>query len=695
MGRFYGAIKILYKEVTMENLRKILKRVFGYDEFRPLQKEIVENILKKKDVLVIMPTGGGKSLCYQLPALIFQGLTIVVSPLISLMKDQVEQLCDLGVDAVFLNSSLPYDEYQRNIALIKKRKVKLLYIAPEALLKPNMLVFISSIRVDCLTIDEAHCISDWGHDFRPEYRALVEVRKRLPDAACVALTATATIQVRTDIRNTLGFDSASEFLGSFNRSNLFIRIVPKVNPVNQLVQLVKKFPDQSGIIYCFTRKQVDGLYDLLAKEGFSARPYHSGLSDNDRRQNQEMFIRDDVRIIVATIAFGMGINKPDVRFVIHYDLPKNIEGYYQEIGRAGRDGLRSDCILMFSYADIHKVNYIISQKEEREQRIARIHLNSILQFVESDMCRRKPLLDYFGEKYAGINCEMCDNCMDDKKNSVDITIPAQKFLSCVKRTGEIFGAGHIIDVLRGSKSKKIFKFGHQKVSTYGIGNDLSKKQWFQLSRQFIQKGLMLQDMEFGGLKLTPGAYEVFRGNETVFGIFEETDEPPEVRKKTIRPPRLGGNKRIGVFASRSPFRPNPIGLSTVEVEDIIIKNEKAFIHLKGVDFLDNTPVLDIKPYIAYGDSIPEAKCSFAKRPPTTSLEIVFSHEARLACESLKEKYPALKKLITQILEYDPRPAYYPKKSKRNTFGVKLFDLDIKWEVKENTATVTAIEKVFK
>jgi len=517
----------------MENSGKILKRVFGYDEFRPLQKEIIENILKKNDVLVIMPTGGGKSLCYQLPALIFQGLTIVVSPLISLMKDQVEQLRELGVDAVFLNSSLAHEEYQRNITRIKNGKVKLLYIAPEGLLRPNMMDFISSMRVDCLAIDEAHCISDWGHDFRPEYRALVEVRKRLPDAACVALTATATIQVRTDIRNTLGFDSASEFLGSFNRPNLFIRVVPKVNPVNQLIQLVKKFPDQSGIIYCFTRKQVDGLYDVLSKEGFSARPYHAGLSDNDRRQNHEMFIRDDVRIIVATIAFGMGINKPDVRFVIHYDLPKNIEGYYQEIGRAGRDGLRSDCILMFSYADIHKVKYIIGQKEEREQRIARIHLSSILQFVESDMCRRKPLLDYFGEKYEGINCEMCDNCMDDKKDSVDITIPAQKFLSCVKRTGEIFGAGHIIDVLRGSKSKKIFKFGHQKVSTYGIGNDLTKKQWFQLSRQFIQKGLMLQDMEFGGLKLTPGAYEVFRGNETVSGIFEETDEPPEVRKKAI------------------------------------------------------------------------------------------------------------------------------------------------------------------
>ena len=515
----------------MENSGKILKRVFGYDEFRPLQKEIIENILKKNDVLVIMPTGGGKSLCYQLPALIFQGLTIVISPLISLMKDQVEQLRELGVDAVFLNSSLAHEEYQRNITRIKSGKVKLLYIAPEGLLRPNMLDFFSSMRVDCLAIDEAHCISEWGHDFRPEYRALSEVRKRLPDAACAALTATATTQVRTDIRNTLELGSAGEFLGSFNRPNLFIRIVPKVNPVNQLLQLVRNYPDQSGIIYCFTRKKVDELYDVLGKEGFSVKPYHAGLPDSDRKQNQELFIRDDVRIIVATIAFGMGINKPDVRFVIHYDLPKNIEGYYQEIGRAGRDGLRSDCTMMFSYADIHKVKYIISQKEEREQRIARIHLSSILQFVESDMCRRKPLLDYFGEKYAGNNCEMCDNCMDDKKDSVDITIPAQKFLSCVKRTGEIFGAGHIIDVLRGSKSKKILKFGHQKVSTYGIGNDLSKKQWFQLSRQFIQKGLMLQDMEFGGLKLTPGAYEVFRGNETIFGVFEETDEPTEVRKK--------------------------------------------------------------------------------------------------------------------------------------------------------------------
>ena len=501
--------------------KTILQNVFGYDEFRPLQEKIIDNVLRKNDTLAIMATGGGKSLCYQIPALVFSGLTIVVSPLISLMKDQVEQLTESGVAAVFLNSSLPPAEYRRNVEQIKQNKIKIVYLAPEALLKPKILAMLSSVKLDCIAIDEAHCISAWGHDFRPEYRQLVEVRSRFPDAACIALTATATPRVREDIKQSLRFDASSEFIASFNRENLFIQIVPKNNPLDQTIKFIKKFPDQSGIIYCFSRKQVDDLSSVLQRDGFSVKPYHAGLPEKDRKENQELFIRDDVQIIVATIAFGMGINKPNIRFVVHYDLPKNIESYYQEIGRAGRDGLKSDCLLLFSYADIQKLKYFINQKNDHEKRVANIHLNALLRFLETDICRRIPLLTYFGEEYSIKTCNMCDNCLAGKKELIDLTVCAQKFLSCVKRTGEVFGAGHIIDVLRGSKAQKVINFGHQHLSTYGIGKDYSKKQWLQLSRQLLNKKLMVQDMEFGGLKLTKKAWTILHGKETFSGRLEE------------------------------------------------------------------------------------------------------------------------------------------------------------------------------
>ena len=511
--------------------KTVLGDIFGYDEFRPLQREIIGNVLKKRDTLVIMPTGGGKSLCYQIPALIFKGLTIVVSPLISLMKDQVEQLTELGVPAVVLNSSLSNEEYSRNLERVKKNGVKLLYLAPEALLTPGMLSMLSSLQVDCLAIDEAHCISEWGHDFRPEYRQLVRVRSRFPFATCVALTATATPRVQEDIKNNLKFDASNEFIASFNRENLFIQVTPKNNPTSQTIEFLRNYPDQSGIIYCFSRRQVDDLYETLKSRGYSVRPYHAGLSDTERTQNQELFIRDDVQIIVATIAFGMGINKPNVRFVIHFDLPKNIETYYQEIGRAGRDGLRAHCLLLFSYADIQKIKYFINQKDDHEQQVANIHLNSMLQFAETNGCRRIPLLTYFGEDYSTEKCDMCDNCLAGEKKRVDITIPAQKFLSCVKRADEIFGANHIIDVLRGSQSKKVLKFGHTTLSTYGIGKEYSRKQWFHLARQFIQKGLIVQDTKYGSLKLTEKAYDVLKGRELVFGILEEEHFPDRKEKK--------------------------------------------------------------------------------------------------------------------------------------------------------------------
>jgi len=502
----------------IDQARSILKSVFGYDEFRPLQADIIANVLAKNDSLVVMPTGGGKSLCYQIPALIFEGLTIVISPLISLMKDQVAQLTQSGVAAAVLNSSLTPDAYRRNVRLVKQKKAKLLYLAPEALLKSNMQELLSAVNIDCLAIDEAHCISQWGHDFRPEYRRLAEARDHFIDTVCVALTATATPRVREDIKTSLHMDRDREFMASFNRENLFIRMLPKDSPVDQTIEFIRKFPDQSGIIYCFSRKQVEDLNAILEDEGFSVRPYHAGLSDMDRHRNQEAFIRDDVLIIVATIAFGMGIDKPNVRFVVHFDLPQNIESYYQEIGRAGRDGLKSHCLLLFSYGDVQKIKYFIDQKNDHEKRVANIHLSSLIRLAETEICRRIPLLHYFGEDYTLDQCNMCDNCLSEKKDLVDITVDAQKFLSCVKRTGEKFGSNHLIDVLRGSQAKKVQQFGHHKLSTYGIGQIYSKKQWQQLSRQFLHKELMVQDMEFGSLKLTAKGWDVLKGDLKIWGV---------------------------------------------------------------------------------------------------------------------------------------------------------------------------------
>ena len=510
----------------------ILNKVFGYHEFKPLQKEIVANVLEKRDTLVIMPTGGGKSLCYQLPALIFSGLTVVVSPLISLMKDQVQQLTALGVEAVCLNSSLDHEEYQNNAELVRSGTAKLLYVAPETLLMPKTLDLLDQCNVESITIDEAHCISEWGHDFRPDYRQLVNIKRRFPNAVCIALTATATLRVREDIKKNLTIEASNAFIASFNRDNLFLEIVNKSDPVSQTIEFLKKFPNQSGIIYCLSRKQVDELSRTLAKEGFSVRPYHAGLGEDIRNENQDLFIRDDAQIIVATVAFGMGINKPNVRFVVHYDLPKNIEHYYQEIGRAGRDGLQAHCLMLFSYSDIQKVKFFISQmSSEHEQMVATLHLTELLGMVETDMCRRIPLLKYFGEVFEAESCDTCDNCVNEKQPLVDITIPAQKFLSCVKRTGELFGIAHITDVLRGSEAQKILKFRHHLLSTHAIGMEFSKKQWSHLARQFIQKGLIFQDLEHGSLKLTSKAWDVMSGRETIMGLI---DHSVAKRSKTKR-----------------------------------------------------------------------------------------------------------------------------------------------------------------
>lgn len=506
----------------IDKARSILKSTFGYDTFRPLQEDIIEHVLQKKDTLVIMPTGGGKSVCYQIPSLIFDGLTIVVSPLISLMKDQVDQLTEYGVSAVMLNSYISEDLYRLNVSKIRSGEADLLYIAPESLMMPNIRDLLSQVNVDLFTIDEAHCISEWGHDFRPEYRKLAEIRKDFPEAVCIALTATATPRVRKDISNILEMKDSETFIASFDRENLFLNVVDKVNPVDQLLDFLYTRKGQSGIIYCFSRRQTDELYEDLKAEGYSVRPYHAGLSEHQRENYQNAFIRDKIDIIVATVAFGMGIDKPDVRFVIHHDMPQNIESYYQQIGRAGRDGLRSDCLLLYSYSDRQKINYFINQKEGEEKEVAKKHLDDLLGYLQTDECRRIPLMSYFGETYKEGDCGMCDNCLRMSDAIQDLTEPAQKFLSCIVRTDEMYGAGHITNILRGSKAKKIVENGHDKLSTYGIGKNFTKDQWMQLSRLLVRKEILRKDPEYGSLKVTAEGKLVLKGDEHVTGVLDRT-----------------------------------------------------------------------------------------------------------------------------------------------------------------------------
>ncbi len=495
----------------IDEARATLKRVFGYDEFRPLQEEIIANVLAKRDSLAVMPTGSGKSLCYQLPALLFPGLTVVVSPLISLMEDQVMQLRELGVAAAYLNSSLAYDEYVTISRRVAAGQIKLLYTAPETLLRPETLALLDGCRIDCLTIDEAHCISEWGHDFRPEYRQLAAVRRRFAGAVCLAVTATATERVRGDIRDSLGIADAAVFISSFDRENLFLAVEPRVDALGQTLAFLEAHRDQSGIIYCMTRKTVDALAAQLVAHGWNALPYHAGLDTATRTAHQRRFTYDEAPIVVATIAFGMGINKSNVRFVLHYDLPKDLESYYQQIGRAGRDGLRADCLLLFSSQDVFTINFLIDQGDPAQRPGAMARLQAMLGYAESDQCRRRPLLAYFGEAATRDTCDTCDNCTAGSGENVDLTVAAQKFLSCVKRTGEVFGAGHVIDVLRGSRAAAVLSRGHERLSTYNIGGEYSRKEWQQLARQFIQKGLLKQDMEHGSLKLTTRGWEVMRG----------------------------------------------------------------------------------------------------------------------------------------------------------------------------------------
>lgn len=501
----------LYNE---DRLTTLLRQHFGFNSFRPMQLEIINENLAGHNLIALLPTGGGKSLCYQLPAMVREGLTVVVSPLIALMKDQVDSLNELGIPATFLNSSLSSEQGKVIWRDLHQKRYKILYLAPERLMLDGMFESLQQWGVSSFAIDEAHCISEWGHDFRPEYRKLSNLRDNFPKVPIMALTATATERVRNDIVSLLQIKNSRLFVASFNRPNLSYRIVPRANPVKQIKEIVEQNIGESGIVYCLTRARTEELAEKLTKLGFPALAYHAGLSNKEREHRQNQFIQDKVSIIVATVAFGMGIDKPDVRYVVHHDLPKNIESYYQETGRAGRDGLPSECVLLYSPADSGKLHYFINQiSDPKEQEIARQHLTKLIAFCESSSCRRIGILSYFGEVFVDSKggeltaCGACDNCLTPRE-LFNGTEPALMILSCIKR---IFrhskfnvGMQHLVDVLMGANTDKIRRWNHQEISTYGIGNKRTRAEWIYFCRELIRVGLITQNSErYNVIEVTP------------------------------------------------------------------------------------------------------------------------------------------------------------------------------------------------
>lgn len=513
--------------------QEILRKIFGYSEFRGNQAEVIEQLIAGKDAFVLMPTGGGKSLCYQLPSLIRAGVGIIVSPLIALMQDQVDALLQLNVKAAFLNSSLhAQDAFKVEQALLEGN-LDLLYVAPERLLMPRFLELLERSQLALFAIDEAHCVSQWGHDFRPEYVQLSVLHERFPQVPRIALTATADEPTRREIIERLDLRRAKQFITSFDRANIRYRIVQKQNAREQLHQFLEaEHRGDAGIVYCLSRKKVEETAEWLKEKGWEALPYHAGLSKQERQRNQQRFIRKEGVIIVATVAFGMGIDKPNVRFVAHLDLPKSIEGYYQETGRGGRDGLPSNAWLSYGINDVITLRRMLdlSEAEEQHKRLERRKLDALLGFCETTLCRRQVLLHYFGEAYPG-NCGNCDNCLEPVA-TWDGKIAAQMALSCVYRTGQRFGVKHLIDVLLGKKTEQIERCRHYQVSTYGIGQEFNHQQWQSIYRQLIAADLLTIDMQgYGSLKLTKKSLPLLRGEQTI-ALRVDPEKPKKKAKKT-------------------------------------------------------------------------------------------------------------------------------------------------------------------
>ena len=487
--------------VTDEKLRSTLKEVFGYNHFRGNQERIIQNILGGNNTFVIMPTGAGKSLCYQLPAITQPGVSIVISPLIALMKNQVDQMNAVGINARFLNSTLSKSEMNRVKNEALAGSVKLLYVAPESLTKEENIAFLKSANLSFVAIDEAHCISEWGHDFRPEYRRIKSIVSELGDIPLIALTATATPKVQIDIQKNLNMEDATVFKSSFNRTNLYYEVRPKQEAKKQLIKFIKEHKGKSGIIYCLSRKKVEEIANFLQVNDIKAAPYHAGMDSNQRMGNQDAFLNEDVDVIVATIAFGMGIDKPDVRFVIHYDAPKSIEGYYQETGRAGRDGLEGKCLMFYSYNDIIKLEKFNKDKAVTERENAKFLLEEMAAYAESSVCRRRQLLHYFGEEYEHDTCSMCDNCVHPKEQ-FDGTDYLVKAVKAASQTGERFEINHLVNVLIGKKSQHVQSYSHDKLDIFGTGSADTDIFWKAVLRQALFNELLFKDIE------NPGVFKV-------------------------------------------------------------------------------------------------------------------------------------------------------------------------------------------
>ncbi|MCG6900772.1 MAG: DNA helicase RecQ [Gammaproteobacteria bacterium] len=555
---------------TSGDLHDTLRRVFGYDRFRPRQQTIIEQLIAGQDAFVLMPTGGGKSLCYQIPALHRAGVAVVVSPLISLMKDQVDALQANGIAAALYNSAQGAEQARQVLAQLHTQELDLLYISPERFMSTGFLERLADIDIALIAIDEAHCVSQWGHDFRPEYQQLGALRQYFPGVPLVALTATADVQTRDDIVRVLGLGSANHHVTGFDRPNIRYTVLEKHKPFDQLLRFLQQREGQAGIVYALSRKRVEEIAGKLQARGVRAQPYHAGLSSDHREDVQEDFLRDELQVVVATVAFGMGIDKPNVRFVVHYDLPKHIEGYYQETGRAGRDGLEAEALLLFGAQDVGTARRLIENNDNAEQKRIEVHkLNAMVGLAESVTCRRRVLLNYFNERLQR-DCGNCDVCLDPPEQ-FDATEDARKALSCVYRLGQSFGIAYVVDVLRGADNERIRSRHHQQLSTYGLGSDRSEQEWTSIFRQLIHHGYLIQDIaNYSVLKLTEAARPLLRGEQTL------QLAKPRIREQTR-------NKRPLATAAHGPY------------------DELLFDHLRALR-KHIAEIQGVPPYVVFGDA---------------------------------------------------------------------------------------------
>lgn len=613
----------------------LLKKFFGYPDFRPLQKDIIENVLQGQDTLALMPTGGGKSLCFQLPALKFSDLTLVVSPLIALMKDQVDSLNANGIPAAFLNSALSFSEQEQIKQAALARKLKLLYIAPERFAQPNFLTFLHNLGLSLIAIDEAHCISAWGHDFRPDYRNLKILRTEFPTIPIIALTASATQKVRQDIVAELNLRTPRIFISSFYRKNLALRVLPKQNLEKKILQILTSYRNSPVIIYCFARRETESLALFLKENNIPALAYHAGLARQQRIAVQEKFVRDEVSVIVATIAFGMGIDKPDVRLIMHTTFPKTLEGYYQEIGRAGRDSLPSECILFYSYGDLFKHQFFLNKLQDptlRQQENA--HLQTMLSFCQQRGCRWETLINYFGENFLTQTCQTCDNCLATKE-TFEATLITQKILSAVIRTGNMFGKKYILDILRGAKTQQILHHKHTTLSVYGIVQDFSPAELAEIFQMLVEKNFLAKNPgEYPTFQVTPLGLKFLQQRETLI--------LPKVQKLAI-----------GKLATAEPKMQK-------EYDRELFSQLRAL--RKKIADQENVP-----PFVIFGDKSLQEMAYFFPQVPTEFAKITGVGKMKLerfAPDFLKliQAYCAAKNLKPKWIAADPKKILTTTKS---------------------------------